>query len=425
MREYGSGFVRKNHGVWTAVVKYKDNGKLGSLSKSTGIKCYPDKVDPRTKEVVKRDNRGKTSAETFLRKWRTELETEALEGTEVSDASNTPLSDYIETFLTFKSVKSSTMSGYKTSRRKLERSPMGELPLGKITASHILEWESSLFSEGLSESTVAHNHAFLNQILKHAVLVGDLKFNPMDTMKAPRVRRKPINSLARNTMRDVFEVLRGRGYDPLGTAGLLALLTGMRRGEVCGLRWFDVDFDSKELHVNHSLSVVGGIKLTTPKDPAGGDATRVIPFSDVLEDVLAMRREAMESQVESFCSWDDSNYVLGNPITGRPMNPAMLTRDWTSLVRVQCWRGIQGDPPTFHDLRHTFATHALANGADIMAVAAILGHRNPSTTLDLYAVALDETKRTAMHNLSDLFAQEGVQDQMLSNHTHVNERYTR
>ena len=404
MREYGSGFVRKNHGVWTAVVKFKDNGKLGSVSKSTGIKCFPDKVDPHTKEVIKADNRGKTSAETFLRKWRIELETEALETAEVSDASTVSLSDYIDTFLSFKSIKPSTLSGYEISKRKILNTPMGGLKLSEITAKHIMEWEATMFDEGLSESTVAHNHAFLNQVLKHAVLVGDLNRNPMDALKAPRIRKKPINTLTRNTMVEVFKVLKDRGYDPLGTAGLIALLTGMRRGEVCGLRWLDVDFDGKKLRVNHSLSQIGKPELTTPKDPAGGDATRIIPFSDLLEDVLSNRKAVMEEQIKGFCSWDDAYYVLGSPITGKPMNPDMLTRDWASLVRVQCWRGTQGRPPIFHDLRHTFATHALANGADIMAVASILGHRNPSTTLDIYAVALEETKRSAMDKLSSVFS---------------------
>lgn len=404
MREYGTGFVRKNHGTWTAVVKYKDRGRLGSVSRSTGIKCYPDVIDPKTGDVRKVDNRGKAGAESFLRKWRIELETESQEGVEESSASNVPLPDYIDTFLSFKSIKASTMAGYRITKKKILGTPMADLPICDITTKHVMEWEATMFEEGLSESTVAHNHAFLNQVFKHAVMVGDLNRNPMASMKPPRIRKSPINTLTRNTMMEVYKVLDSRGVDPLGTAGLIALLTGMRRGEVCGLRWLDIDLDLHELHVNHSLTVSDGTELTTPKDPAGGDATRVIPIPGLLEKVLVRRKKAMEQEIEGFCSWDDSLYVLGSPVTGKPLRPDVLTRDWSSLVRVQCWRGTQGRPPTFHDLRHTFATHALANGADIMAVAAILGHRNPSTTLDLYAVALDETKRTAMDNISGIFA---------------------
>jgi integrase len=400
VREYSKGFVRKNHGTWTAVVKWQENGKLRSTSTSTGIRCYEDKVDPRTGEV-KRDNRGKASAEAFLRKWRDGLLDEAQVVT--VEGSDMPLSEYIESFMAFKThLKPQTVTSYKTSEHRVGRKELGGIPLRDVTPRDIVAFERSLFDEKLSATSVAHTHAFLRQVFKHALLVGDLAKNPMEEVRAPRIRRRPVNALTRNCMLDVMRTLDRLGPTPISVAAKLGLMCGMRRGEVCALRWHDVDFEAKVIHVNHSLSAVD-LKLQTPKDPAGGDATRGIPMSAKVEQMLRDRKAAMRDAAEGFCGWREEFYVIGDPISGKFMNPNTLTREWRALANAECWAGTQGQRPLFHDLRHTFATHAIANHMDIMALAAVLGHKNPSTTLDIYAIALEDTKREAIEGLDVIF----------------------
>lgn len=399
MRVYSKGYVRKDKGIWRGVLKYRDGESRGTLTKTTGIRCYADKRDPSTGGVIKTDNRGKANAETVMQRWREDLirqEQEESAHSERGDGGGAELVAYIDDFLKRKQVKNTTLATYRITLRKLERVALGRKKLREITTKDIADWEAQLYGNGASTTTVAHHHAFMNQVLKYAVVVGDLDKNPMAGLKAPKMRRVPINSLTKTTMKNVYETLSGREDDGMRTAALIALLTGMRRGEVCGLRWLDVDFERSELHVIHSLSMYEKERLTTPKDPAGGDATRVIPLSPQLRTVLEKRLAYQMAEIEGFCSWDDSIFVVGSPVTGKPFHPDMLTREWATLAKVEGWRGTQGKVPKFHDLRHTFATHALGNGADIMAVASVLGHRNPSTTLDIYAVALEDSKRAAV-----------------------------
>jgi integrase len=104
----------------------------------------------------------------------------------------------------------------------------------------------------------------------------------------------------------------------------------------------------------------------------------------------------MEEELSGAGEWDEGLYVAGDAVTGAFGNPEVLGREWAALTAAEGWRGTQGEHVRFHDLRHTFATPAIANKMDVMTVASILGHRDVSTTLNVYAIALEESKRKTM-----------------------------
>ena len=105
--------------------------------------------------------------------------------------------------------------------------------------------------------------------------------------------------------------------------------------------------------------------------------------------------------------WSDDLFVIGDPLKATWRSPNKLSQQWTALSSVMQWTGTQGQRVTFHDLRHTFATISLANGMDVMSLASILGHRDVSMTLNVYAIALKEPKQRAMAVVDGIFSGEG------------------
>ena len=180
----------------------------------------------------------------------------------------------------------------------------------------------------------------------------------------------------------------------------LAIATGMRRGEICALRWQDIDLESSSptIHVVHALTQDKGFKLDTLKDPKGGDTTRDVPIGPKLQSWLKEHRSCQESELHQLdFAFDNSLYVVGNPLDKSFKKPEVLGREWRMLARAEGWKGSQGEPPRFHDLRHTFATLAIQDKVmDVMALSRILGHKDASMTLNIYADALEESKRNGM-----------------------------
>lgn len=395
-----NGFVRKKGSTWVAVLSWQEDGKQKRTSKSTGIRCYPDKVDENGK-VVKQDNRGKGAAEDFLRKWREELVAQE-SSMPVTAKGNTTLYDYSKEYFDLLHVKEVTRSGYRAALRHLIGTDAGNTKLCDLTANDLYAWEKSMYDDGLKENTVAHYHAFVAQVLKHAVAEGDLARSPAVHMRAPRRRPKPVNALSREGVATILERVGTMGTTPFAVAATLALATGMRRAEICALRWLDVDLGGHVLHVNHALTKGHGFSMDTPKDPAGGDATRDVEFGRGLAELLARRKAAMCEEVESLGGeWDDSLYVIGSP-DGSFKNPETLGKEWSMLVKLESWKGTQGEPVRFHDLRHAFATLAIAGGMDVMVLAKVLGHRDATTTLNVYATALADAKRNEMERMDAL-----------------------
>ena len=230
VRKYSAGFVNKNRGTWRAIISYQEDGKQKRVSKSTGIKCYPGK-----------DNRNKARAEEFLRQWREELVQQEAMSQPVHDMM--PFYGYCERYLSMHPVKPVTMSGYLTTMRKILNTPLGNRPLAEVTGDDIREWEQDLRDNGLSETTISHNHAFVSMVLKYAFAEGRIARNPVLAVKRPRRAHRSINSITRELRAEILKKMDASSNESLAMSVRLALFTGMRRGEVCALKWCDVDLE--------------------------------------------------------------------------------------------------------------------------------------------------------------------------------------
>lgn len=384
-RNYSGGSLSKNHGIWRATISYQEDGKQHRLTKSTGIKCYPGA-----------DNRNKAKAEAIMRRWREELVLADAE--QNPEGSEMPFFDYCERFLSMHHVKATTMSGYKANMTRLRGTQLGATKICEVTGDAIRKWEQDQREDGLSETTIGHAHAFLSMILKYATAEGTIPRNPILSVRSPKRVQKPVNSLTPEQRATILDKMDKCANYQLSTSVRLALLTGMRRGEICALRWCDVDLEDRVIHVTHALTKDHGFKIDNPKDPAGGNTLRDIPFGNALAGYLRAHKMRQRTELASVGGgWVDTIFVVGNPLDGTFFNPETLGRQWSMLVDAEGWTGTQGKKVRFHDLRHCFATLAIRyKSLDIMALSKILGHRDASMTLNVYADALEEAKREGM-----------------------------
>lgn len=413
-RAYTQGFVTKHGNKWRAVINWQgEDGKQHRLTKTTGVRCYPDKVDVRTGEVTP-DNRGKASAETTLRQWRDELVAAEEERSRFEEAScDTTFAEYAELYVMRKelsqAVRPVTIRGYRSHISKIRRTEIGDSRLCDVTPKLIVAWEQDMASEGLSSTTLSHIHVFAKQVFTYACKMGDLSANPFDRVDAPRRKVKPVNALSAQEVAKLNRALAGFGPSPLAVGVRIALSTGMRQGEICALRWSDVDLAGHTIRVTHSLTrSAGRYVLSSPKTES---SVRSVPFGEGLLAVLVERKRAMAADREEFgLEWDDSLFVIGSSVNGTWYSPQVLGHEWHALARAAGLVGTQGIPPRFHDLRHTFATLAISSSSgnlDVKTVSSILGHSNAAMTLNVYADALADSKREGMEVMDRIMLADG------------------
>lgn len=396
LKRYTTGSVIKRKGFWRLQLdEIAEDGDRRRITKMTTIACTAS------------GSTGKNLARRELARWREQLEGKAEHEEEIRSrpGRTSKVRAYAQAYLDrHGSISAVTREGYQNAINNLGF--VGDKLLSELTSADVEDWDCQQRADGLSAATIAKRHAFLAQVIKYAVAAGDLDRSPLGLVRAPRRAPKPVNSLDQAQAAEVMATLAKGGTDPVCVAGRIALFTGMRRAEVCALTWGNVDFSRSEIRVVRALTrVKGGFSISSPKDVSGTGALRTIPMPAQLADLLReVKEEQFSARTSAGKNWTDELYVLGNPITGTWKSPSKLTSSWAAMAKLAGWTGSQGERITFHDLRHTFATIAIANGIDVMSLAAILGHRDASMTLNIYSMALQEPKRRAMEQLNGFYA---------------------
>lgn len=247
----------------------------------------------------------------------------------------------------------------------------------------------------LAESTVEGIHSCLSGILSDAVEAGYLTHNPAwrAYKKKGVAKERPVAD--EETVRRLIQALEGQSMK-YEVYYKLILATGMRRGEACGLRWSDIDWRQRALHIRRNVVKLSRqpIIVKEPKTRAG---TRVVYLSPEMCRLLrAWEKECaweMAQQEEGELTQED--YLFRQP-NGDPMVPSTFTYRFKMILREN---GLPDDL-NVHSLRHTNASMLIAQGVDVRTVAGLLGHAQPSTTLDIYSHAFDKNKRLAGQKLS-------------------------
>ena len=281
---------------------------------------------------------------------------------------------------------------------------LGNLKLTELRPEHFRQLYANLRKvknqkpgKPLSECTVEGVHACLCGILSDAMEGGFLDHNPAwRTYRYAGKKKEKVIADEATTQRLITaleeESLKYETYFKL------IIATGMRRGECCGLQWGDINWQERSIHIQRNVVKVTGedIIVKETKTVAGD---RYVYFSLEMESLLKefQRECAWEAETYDNRKLEDTDYIFRRHGYRLPMTPTTFTWRFKLILKKH------GLPTALnvHSLRHTNASLLIAGGADVATVAGLLGHSQPSTTLDIYTHAFDKNKKAASQVLQE------------------------
>jgi integrase len=227
---------------------------------------------------------------------------------------------------------------------------------------------------GLAPRTVGHMHRVLKHALSQAVRWEELARNPADAVDPPKIEWKPVQTYDMPQTANVIEHFRGRTlFVPI----LLAALCGLRRGEICALRWKNIDLVTGQLSVVESLEQTrAGLRFKSPK--SGKGRTVALPPTVVAE-LRTYRSKRAQEMLRLGAGLSDDDLVIAHE-DGSQITPIYISQQWGRLIAKTPLARLR-----FHDLRHAHATHLLASGVHPKIASERLGHSKVGITLDLYS----------------------------------------
>ncbi len=280
---------------------------------------------------------------------------------------------------------------------------LGNLPVAKISPVDIQKayngWATGGRRDrklgGLSPRTRRHIHRILRSALSRAVEQQVIARNPADVFRKrlPKVERREFLTLStEQSVRLLDAIKHTRTYWP----ALIALTTGMRRGEVLGLRWRNVDLDCATMRVIESLEQTKqGLRFKAPKT----EKARAITLPAFVVAELRRLKKEQAAELEQFGVRQDGQTLVCGQVDGRPLQPRSLTHEFSRLVA----RVVDLPRVRFHDLRHSHATQMLLAGVHPKVAQERLGHSTITTTLDLYSHVTDTMQSDAAARLDAAF----------------------
>jgi integrase len=288
-------------------------------------------------------------------------------------------------------VRATTLGGYRHNVRAYIVPRLGDIPLQRLTTARVGAFYGELVASGgkggrpLSPKTVRYVHTTLRRALRDAVSDGLVARNVAAQARPPRARRVEMHTW---TAAEVGSFLASVRMDRLYVAWVLLATLGVRRGELLGLRWVDVDLTTGRLAIRQTLVMVDGRPaMAEPKTAKGRRSLMLAP--EVLETLRAHRANQAAERLSWGVEYTDSGLVITTE-DGRPMHPETLS----GLFARQARRA--GLPPIrLHDLRHSVASILLARGVHPKVVSELLGHATIALTLDTYSHVIPSLQQEA------------------------------
>lgn len=267
----------------------------------------------------------------------------------------------------------------------------GRTRLAQLTPAAVEQGLHRLMEGGLSHRTVGHVRAVLRASLSDAVREGLLARNVAALAKAPRVAHEPPKVLTPSEVRAVIDAMPNDGLRRLVS---VALNTGLRQGELLGLRWPDVDLLGREVHVTQALQRFGGeYRLVEVKSAS---SRRTVPLTEAALTALEEQRHwQVEARLAAGGRWREP--IRGLCFTtdrGQPLNGPSLTHRFENSLQAAGLPVVR-----FHHLRHAYAGLMLGSGSDLATVSGLLGHTSVALTASTYAGVAPSLKRQAADRL--------------------------
>ena len=259
---------------------------------------------------------------------------------------------------------------------------VGKIPLSKLTQNDLQQFYAKLKRTGrkkdvetkgtsVSDRMVRSCHALCRSSLEKALEEGLITRNPSIGCKLPPKKNGEMKVLTQNEIVRLLNQAYDEGYYEMF---LLELTTGMRRGEILGLKWRDLNLETGELNIKRQLTTKG---ISVPKTKSSIRTVLLPP--DMLDLLREMKKTAKY------------DWIFPSPVKeGEPRNPTAITKRFRLMLKRAHCKHVR-----FHDLRHTFATMALENGMDVKTLSAMIGHVSSETTLNIYSHVTDTMRAQA------------------------------
>ena len=381
-RPSGDGLIRKRKdGRW--------EGRIVVGHRTDGLPIYRSVFAKTQRELMPRLNQLK----------------EYYAGMELNEHSKITLAEWLNRWLNeFKApmIRATTADRYRTYIENHINPQLGNKMLTSITPTSIQKMYNKLsisgrtkgrekYGEGLSNSSVRSVHMLLHEAMDGAVKEGLIPFNPTEATTIPKSVKTEKTVLLESQI-EIFikaieddEIWRDFFYT--------AIMTGMRQGEICGLKWLDFDEENGTLHIQRSVRTEKKKLIIGETKTSEGNRKIVLPLS-----VFEMLKDRKKNAISEWIF--PKSYYPEHPVT--PKSAYLQLKKILKKAELPDIR--------FHDLRHTFATHAASNGIDPKTLAGILGHTKASFTLDRYThVTTDMQKQASSivgNYITDIFGKE-------------------
>lgn len=288
-------------------------------------------------------------------------------------------------------VKPRTIEIYENVIKSHIKPGLGAVRLEDLNA-HMVQtfYNECRKKKGLSGKSIKNIHCVLHQGLQQAVAVGYIRTNPSDSCTLPRVEKKELKPFDDVEIGRFLQAIQGTRLEPLLA---ITLFTGLREGEVLGLKWDCVDFNRGTITVNKQLQYDRKSETYQLIAPKNGKGRIIVPAPFVMD--LLRRQQQMQADDRAFVrsAWADSGFVFTNEL-GEHLRPWTLYRAFKRAATE-----IGRPDARFHDLRHSYAVAAIRSGDDIKTVQGNLGHATAAFTLDVYGHVTDQMKQASAQRM--------------------------
>ena len=352
--------------------------------------------NPATGKAIYKNVLGKTQAEV---KEKLKKAIEETKGLNIAKAESYTVGQWMDVWYEYYAKIKVRPSSHKTYEGYIKnhiKPSVGNIPLTKLTTLDLQRLYQKLLTEGrvdrlesqnqpkgLSPKTVRNINQVISSAMQLAIQQHLISHDPTDGCALPKTEHREMQTLSADQLAAFLLEARHSGVFEMY---YIELATGLRRGELLGLKWEDIDFANQTLRVCRQVGRINGEVREAPLKTK--NAYRTISLGTDAMGILKQQREKQPS----------SSYVFPGP-TGGPIAPDSVLH---MLHRVLDRAGLP--EIRFHDLRHTFATLALQNGVDVKTVSGMLGHFSAGFTLDTYAHVTTAAQRQAAETMGDVLA---------------------
>lgn len=352
------------------------------------------------KEVSKMlpEAKGKKEAQRIANEWLATLNAEAELMPNVGKEKTVDkiYTEYLKHQLDTGEIEKSTYSNSLYSYNKYIKPYLGDYIFALIDKTVINSWLTKLYQQGLSQNTIHTTYARLKKVYNYFYNNGDLKSDPFKGVKMPKKGEAKTTHLTNEQMDNVLTAvyLDYEPHNPMYVGVLLAFYAGLRRGEICGLRWSDIDFYKHTITVRSAVGVSSGEELGDyTKNPKNKSSNRTFPMLPQLEQALKERKILIDPHDNWFVVGEEEQF----------MRPQQYNRLFSEFVERNKLVDAYGKKIVPHGLRHNFATVGIRAGMDIASLALMMGHASRAMTLDTYGDANADALTIASVKLKDTF----------------------